>query len=255
MGKAKKLKELRRLKRQENFLNKKEKKKKFLITSAIIIVISLAGFSIYSLKDNMGSNSENNSEIAEIQEEEIQEENQEQAQEEIQEKTEELQNSSEEKIAVLETNFGTIKFKLFYEDAPKTCANFEKLAGEKFYDGIKFHRVMKDFMIQTGDPKSRDDDWSDDGTGGPGYKFEDEINEHKLVKGIVAMANSGPNTNGSQFFIVTTNATPWLDGKHTAFGEVIEGMDIVEKIENSETNQKDHPLEDIVMEKVYIEEF
>jgi len=143
---------------------------------------------------------------------------------------------------------------MFYKDAPKTCANFERLTEKKFYDGIKFHRVIKDFMIQTGDPNSRDDDWSDDGTGGPGYKFEDEINEHKLVRGAVAMANSGPNTNGSQFFIVTAKETPWLDGKHTVFGKVIKGMDIVDKIGNSETNENDHPLKDIVMEKVYIED-
>lgn len=158
----------------------------------------------------------------------------------------------QEKIAVLETNFGDIEIKLFEDAAPKTVENFEKLAGEGFYDGVKFHRVIKDFMIQTGDPNSKDDDWSDDGQGGPGYSFEDEINEHKLVRGSVAMANSGPDTNGSQFFIVTTDAAPWLDGKHTVFGEVLNGMDVVDKIEAVGTNENDHPLEDMVIEKVYV---
>ena len=228
MGKAKKLKELRKLERQEKISKEKQKKKKFLGIGIAVIVICLAVFSVYSLiKNNSEGNFGENSGVSEIQ---------------------------KEKVAVLETNLGTIKFKMFYKDAPKTCANFERLTEKKFYDGIKFHRVIKDFMIQTGDPNSRDDDWSDDGTGGPGYKFEDEINEHKLVRGAVAMANSGPNTNGSQFFIVTAKETPWLDGKHTVFGKVIEGMDIVDKIGNSETNENDHPLKDIVMEKVYIED-
>ena len=228
MGKAKKLKELRKLEKQEKISKEKQKKKKFLGIGIAVIVICLAVFSVYSLiKNNSEDNSGENSGVSKIQ---------------------------KEKVAVLETNLGTIKFKMFYKDAPKTCANFERLTEKKFYDGIKFHRVIKDFMIQTGDPNSRDDDWSDDGTGGPGYKFEDEINEHKLVRGAVAMANSGPNTNGSQFFIVTAKETPWLDGKHTVFGKVIEGMDIVDKIGNSETNENDHPLKDIVMEKVYIED-
>ncbi len=228
MGKAKKLKELRKLERQEKISKEKQKKKKFLGIGIAVIVICLAVFSVYSLiKNNSEGNFGENSGVSEIQ---------------------------KEKVAVLETNLGTIKFKMFYKDAPKTCANFERLTEKKFYDGIKFHRVIKDFMIQTGDPNSRDDDWSDDGTGGPGYKFEDEINEHKLVRGAVAMANSGPNTNGSQFFIVTAKETPWLDGKHTVFGKVIKGMDIVDKIGNSETNKNDHPLKDIVVEKVYIED-
>lgn len=134
-------------------------------------------------------------------------------------------------IAIIETNYGKIKLELFTKDAPKTVANFLKLAQSGFYDGTKFHRVIKNFMIQGGDPNSKDDDPSNDGYGGPGYTFEDEINSHKLVRGVLAMANSGPNTNGSQFFIVTTESTPWLDGKHTAFGKVIAGMDVVDKIE------------------------
>lgn len=152
--------------------------------------------------------------------------------------------------AVLETNLGKIKVKFYNADSPKTINNFLQLADQKFYDGTKFHRVIKDFMIQGGDPNSKDDDWSDDGMGGPGYKFADEFNAHKLVRGSLAMANSGPNTNGSQFFIVTAEATPWLDGKHTNFGEVIEGLDIVDKIENAKVGANDHPLEDIVVKNI-----
>lgn len=156
--------------------------------------------------------------------------------------------------AVMKTNFGDITLELFPKDAPKTVENFVKLARTGFYDGTKFHRVIKGFMIQGGDPLSRDDDWSDDGTGGPGYQFEDEINRHKLVRGVLAMANAGPNTNGSQFFIVTAEATPWLDGKHTAFGRVVAGMESVDKIENVPTDKArgDHPAEDAVIQKIDI---
>ena len=128
------------------------------------------------------------------------------------------------KIVTIKTNLGDIKLELFSKDAPVTVGNFIKLSKSGFYKETKFHRVIKDFMIQGGDPNSKDSNWSDDGTGGPGYTFKDEINQHKLVKGVIAMANAGPNTNGSQFFIVTAQATPWLDGKHTVFGKVIEGM-------------------------------
>lgn len=152
--------------------------------------------------------------------------------------------------AVLETNLGKIKVKFYNADAPKTVNNFLQLADKKFYDGTKFHRVMKDFMIQGGDPNSKDDDWSNDGIGGPGYKFADEFNAHKLVRGSLAMANSGPDTNGSQFFIVTAPATSWLDGKHTNFGEVVEGMDVVDKIENVKVDANSHPLEDIVIKSI-----
>ncbi len=152
--------------------------------------------------------------------------------------------------AILKTNFGDIKIKLYGEDSPLTVNNFLNLAQDGFYNGTKFHRVITDFMIQGGDPNSKDDDWSNDGTGGPGYKFKDEINNRKLVRGSLAMANVGPNTNGSQFFIVTAEATPWLDGKHTNFGEVIEGMDVVSKIEAVEKNQNDHPIEDVVIKGI-----
>jgi peptidyl-prolyl cis-trans isomerase B (cyclophilin B) len=145
--------------------------------------------------------------------------------------------------ATLHTNAGPIKVRFFDEDSPKTVENFRKLAGEGFYDGLIFHRVIKDFMVQGGDPEGT-------GTGGPGYTFEDEINQHKVVRGALAMANAGPNTNGSQFFIVTAEAAPWLDGKHTVFGEVIEGMDAVDAIEGTETGPGDRPTEPQVIERV-----
>lgn len=160
------------------------------------------------------------------------------------------------KYATLKTNFGDVKLELFAKDAPLTVENFIKLSKSGFYDGVKFHRVIKGFMIQGGDPNSKDDDWSNDGTGGPGYSFKDEINSHKLVKGVLAMANAGPNTNGSQFFIVTAESTPWLDGRHTAFGKVVSGMDVVDKIENVATDKSrgDHPIKDVVIKSVVVVE-
>ncbi|HEV2058245.1 MAG TPA: peptidylprolyl isomerase [Solirubrobacteraceae bacterium] len=140
--------------------------------------------------------------------------------------------------AAMRTTEGVIVFELFDDDAPETVANFKKLAKDGFYDGLIFHRVIKDFMIQGGCPQGT-------GTGGPGYTFDDEINEHKLVRGALAMANAGPNTNGSQFFIVTAEAAPWLDGKHTVFGQVTEGMDVIDRIENMPTKGADRPLEPI----------
>jgi cyclophilin family peptidyl-prolyl cis-trans isomerase len=145
--------------------------------------------------------------------------------------------------ATMKTTEGDIVLELFDEDAPKTVANFKKLAGEGFYDGLIFHRVIRDFMIQGGCPQGT-------GTGGPGYTFEDEINQHKIVKGTLAMANAGPDTNGSQFFIVTADETPWLDGKHTAFGRVAEGMDVVERLGNAETDSRDRPVEPLGIQTV-----
>ncbi len=145
--------------------------------------------------------------------------------------------------ATLQTNAGPITVEFFDDDAPKTVENFRKLAGEGFYDGLIFHRVIPDFMVQGGCPEGT-------GTGGPGYTFEDEFNDHKVVRGALAMANAGPNTNGSQFFIVTTGAAPWLDGKHTVFGEIVDGMDVVDAIEGSETDARDKPLEAKTIEKV-----
>lgn len=147
--------------------------------------------------------------------------------------------------AVISTNLGEIKIRLYADDTPLTVNNFVYLAKNDFYNDVIFHRVIKDFMIQGGDPTGT-------GRGGPGYKFADENSSHSLVKGSVAMANSGPNTNGSQFFIVTADSTPWLDGKHTNFGEVIAGMDVVEKIEQTQTGAQDRPLEPIVIENIEI---
>ncbi len=143
----------------------------------------------------------------------------------------------------MHTNHGAIELELFDEDAPKTVENFRKLADDGFYDGVIFHRVIKDFMIQGGDPTGT-------GTGGPGYTFEDEFNEHKIERGALAMANAGPNTNGSQFFIVTTDAAPWLDGKHTVFGRVTAGMEAVDSIEGTDTNAADKPVADAVIQRI-----
>src|SRR5881397_401023 len=147
--------------------------------------------------------------------------------------------------ATMHTNAGAITVELYDDDAPKTVANFRKLAGDGFYDGLIFHRVIRDFMIQGGCPEGT-------GTGGPGYTFEDEFNDHKVVRGALAMANAGPNTNGSQFFLVTTGEAPWLDGKHTVFGEVTSGMDVVDKIEGLDTDARDKPRDDAVIESVEV---
>lgn len=152
--------------------------------------------------------------------------------------------------AVIKTNFGDMTVKFYAKESPLTVNSFLNLAKAGFYNGTKFHRVIKDFMIQGGDPLSKDDDWSNDGQGGPGYQFQDEFNQHKLVKGSLAMANSGPNTNGSQFFVVTKDATPWLDGKHTNFGYVTGGLDIAEKIEKVKVNEDYHPTEDVIINSI-----
>jgi peptidyl-prolyl cis-trans isomerase B (cyclophilin B) len=143
------------------------------------------------------------------------------------------------------TNHGDIVLELFDEDAPKTVGNFRKLAEDGYYDGLIFHRVIPDFMIQGGCPQGT-------GTGGPGYTFEDEINEHKVTRGALAMANAGPNTNGSQFFIVTVDQAPWLDGKHTVFGKVTGGMDVVDKLESLPTDGRDRPREDARIDKLEV---
>src|SRR3978361_503417 len=144
--------------------------------------------------------------------------------------------------ATMQTNQGTIEIELFDDDAPKTVENFKKLANDGFYNGGIFPRVIPDFMIQGGDPTGT-------GSGGPGYTFEDEFNDHKVVRGALAMANAGPNTNGSQFFIVTTEAASWLDGKHTVFGRVTDGMDVVNEISALETDARDRPRTDVVIER------
>src|SRR5881628_1337085 len=141
------------------------------------------------------------------------------------------------------TNHGAIGIELYDDVAPKTVDNFVKLANDGFYDGVVFHRVIPDFMIQGGDPTGT-------GKGGPGYQFEDEFNHHKVERGALAMANAGPNTNGSQFFIVTADACPWLDGKHTVFGKVTSGMDVVDKISAVETDASDRPRESVLIERI-----
>ena len=145
--------------------------------------------------------------------------------------------------ATMHTSAGPIQLELFDEDAPKTVEKFRKLSTDGFYDGLIFHRVIPDFMIQGGCPEGS-------GTGGPGDTFEDEFNQHKIERGALAMANSGPDTNGSQFFFVTTEAAPWLDGKHTVFGRVTEGMDAVDAIERTQTGANDRPVEDQTIERV-----
>ena len=145
--------------------------------------------------------------------------------------------------ATIHTSEGPISFELFPDEAPKTVENFTKLARDGFYDGLAFHRVIPDFMIQGGCPRG-------DGTGGPGYQFEDEFNEHKVERGALAMANAGPNTNGSQFFIVTADSCPWLNGKHTVFGRVTSGMDVVDRISELPRDARDRPREDVTIERV-----
>jgi len=143
----------------------------------------------------------------------------------------------------MHTNAGPIELELHDEDAPKTVENFRKLASEGFYDDLIFHRVIPDFMIQGGCPEGT-------GTGGPGYTFEDEFNDHEVERGALAMANAGPNTNGSQFFIVTTEAAPWLDGKHTVFGKVTSGMEVVDALEGLPTDGRDRPTEQATIESI-----
>jgi peptidyl-prolyl cis-trans isomerase B (cyclophilin B) len=149
--------------------------------------------------------------------------------------------------ATLQTSHGTIELELYGDDAPNTVENFVKLSSDGFYDGVIFHRVIPDFMIQGGDPTGT-------GSGGPGYQFEDEFNDRKIERGALAMANAGPNTNGSQFFIVTADACPWLDGKHTVFGRVTSGMDVVDTISNLDRDARDRPRDDVKIESVSLAE-
>ena len=148
--------------------------------------------------------------------------------------------------ATIHTNHGAIELELFDADAPKTVENFVSLARDGFYDGVSFHRIIPDFMVQGGDPTGT-------GSGGPGYQFEDEFNDNPVARGALAMANAGPNTNGSQFFLVTAEACPWLDGKHTVFGRVTAGMDVVDRISELPRDPRDKPLEPATMERVEIQ--
>jgi peptidyl-prolyl cis-trans isomerase B (cyclophilin B) len=147
--------------------------------------------------------------------------------------------------ATLHTSEGPVELRLFPDEAPKTVENFTKLAGEGFYDGLTFHRVIPDFMVQTGCPRG-------DGTGGPGYQFEDEFNDHKVVRGALAMANAGPNTNGSQFFIVTADECSWLDGKHTVFGQVVAGQEVVDRISVVERDARDRPAVPVTIDRIEV---
>ena len=155
-------------------------------------------------------------------------------------------------IVVFETNQGNIELQLLPDIAPKACENFLGLVKKGYYDGVVFHRVIKDFMIQGGDPNSKGDNTATYGTGGPGYQFSDEINDVKLVRGVLAMANAGPNTNGSQFFIITLEETPWLFGKHTAFGKVTAGMDVVDAIEGTPVGANDIPKTPVIVSDIEI---
>jgi cyclophilin family peptidyl-prolyl cis-trans isomerase len=149
--------------------------------------------------------------------------------------------------ATLHTSEGAVELELYPGEAPKTVENFTKLAGDGFYDGLTFHRVIPDFMVQAGCPRG-------DGTGGPGYQFEDELNTHLVTRGALAMANAGPNTNGSQFFIVTAAATPWLDGKHTVFGRVTSGQDVVDRISAADRDGRDRPVTPVLIERIELPE-
>jgi len=156
--------------------------------------------------------------------------------------------------ATFKTSKGEFTLELFEKDAPATVANFVKLAGEKFYDGTKFHRVIKDFMIQGGDPQTKDDAlMSRWGTGGPCYKFADEIHANNRNAALtISMANAGPNTNGSQFFI-NVKDNSFLDTKHTVFGKVVSGMDVVQAIENVDTSEGDRPLEAVTINSIIVQ--
>ena len=215
--------------------------KKIIISIIVIIILIVVFIFMFSANENeyedMNINTENNN---------MSKNN-----------TQNTKNEDKVIFALMKTNFGDIKLELFKEDAPNTVENFIKLSNDGFYNGTLFHRVIPNFMIQGGDPNSKNNDWLTHGTGGPGYTFVDEFNDNKLVRGVLAMANAGPNTNGSQFFIITAESTPWLDGKHTAFGKVSQGMNVVKKIESAETtgnqgNPPDHPIEDVIIESIEI---
>ena len=287
MGRKKLLKLRRKLERERGIINKKENRKKTIIS---VVFLTLLVFAAYQINIAMNKNAENNkvsvNDIAnddenkkddsaddvnntDTQDDSTQNEEPIEPTDDSQNEDENIPEDKTNKIVMIETSRGNIKLELFASDAPKTVENFVKLASENFYDGTKFHRVISDFMIQGGDPLSKDDDPSNDGTGGPGYKFEDEmnpislgldeatirrykaggyeydynLNSHKMEVGALAMANSGPNTNGSQFFIVTEKSQPHLDGKHTVFGKVVEGMEIVRRIEMGDVMSKVYVIE------------
>lgn len=246
MGKIKKIKAERKRAEVERQLKKAQQLKlisKIAILGVFVLALAGGGFYGYKILD---SKYKVGSKIASVFKKETKKE------EKVERKT--YATAPEMKIdikkqytAKFETSKGNFEIELYAAKAPKTVNNFVFLAREKFYDGLIFHRVIKDFMIQGGDPQGT-------GMGGPGYKFEDEFNDVKLIQGVLAMANSGPNTNGSQFFIVTKDKTDWLDGKHTAFGKVTSGLEVVQVIEKVETGESDKPKEDVVINKITITE-
>lgn len=240
MGRAKALKAQRKVERIQKSEKKKQQIKMAIIIAVGIIAGSLLSFGVFKATifvKNRYFNKKGN----------IAQEAKKVAEKKYDKAPSMIIDTKKQYIAKFETNQGNFDIELFAKDAPKTVNNFVFLAKDGFYDGLTFHRVIKDFMIQGGDPKG-------DGTGDPGYKFEDEINSHKLVQGVLAMANSGTNTNGSQFFIVTKDKTDWLDGKHTAFGQVVSGLDNVMKIQDVETGENDKPKSPVTITKITIEE-
>lgn len=240
MGKAQKLKIQRRIDRKVKEAEKKQKKvftAKAVIGFFLFLMLgSLLYFGVGYARERFFAKEEAGNKEGELKVDKI-----------YSNEPEMKIDQNKQYVVKFETNKGNFEATLFAKDAPKTVNNFVFLAREGFYDGSTFHRIIKDFMIQGGDPKG-------DGTGDPGYKFADEINQHKLVRGALAMANSGPDTNGSQFFIVTKEKADWLDGKHTVFGEIKSGLDVVMNIEKVETGENDKPKDAVVINKILIEE-
>ena len=254
MGKIKQIKAERKKARVEAEIKRKKRQKTLLVVALwglLLLIVGTAGVFGYKYADakwNTGTSIKNY--VLSIKDMVIKDKAAEEAETERKLYTkvpDMVIDVNKEYVANFETNKGNFKIKLFAADAPKTVNNFVVLSRDGFYDGLTFHRIIKDFMIQGGDPEGT-------GTGGPGYQFEDEFNPHKLVRGVLAMANSGANTNGSQFFIVTAEATDWLDGKHTAFGEITEGMDVIIAIESVEVGENDKPSSPIVINKITIDE-
>lgn len=221
------------------------------VSIALVLILALSGISCFNksgekASTDSGQDKENQTDINTIQSSEG-----DNANVDITEETGEAA-SSERPVVVLKTSMGDITLELFSNDAPRTVANFLSLIKSNFYDGVTWHRVIPDFMIQGGDPLSKDNNPLNDGTGGPGYLFEDEINSRKIERGVLAMANAGPNSNGSQFFILTAPAAAWLDGKHTVFGRVLEGMETVDAISRVGRDKKDRPLQNVGINDVII---
>ncbi len=247
-------------------------KKILFFSLAILIIVSLSACTKKSDQENSVHNALLNNQNNMIQEETIEENNSEfdlgdfEAQETPELEEEEIKITDIKPFpgdfedffsqgysqALIKTNLGDIKVRFYGNESPNTVNNFLNLAKLGFYNGTKFHRVISGFMIQAGDPNTKTVNTATYGTGGPGYSFADEINTQKLVKGSLAMANSGPNTNGSQFFIVSADSTPWLDGAHTNFGEVVEGMSVVDTIDKTKTGDRDLPLNDVIIREIVI---